>query len=385
MKYLGIESEELKRLGAIHTAVEIAQQPQLWKKIYEKLCIEQEAIQSFFGEIKDFSRIILTGAGTSAFIGLSLRGIFQRRSGVLTEAISTTDLVSHPNNYFRPEVPTLLISFARSGDSPESVASVTLADQLCNTCYHLIITCNPKGQLANHPSRHKKYVFNLPDEANDQSLAMTSSYSGMLLAGKLIAHIDDLEKTKRSVEAISAYAERAITHFSDAIKDIAQLDFKRAVFLGSGPFLGTATEAHLKLQELTDGKVICKNDSFLGFRHGPKTVIDKTTLVAYIFSNNHYSNKYEKDLIDSMKKGNPPLVQIGVSESLPADSHVDYAFAFTESNFSVDEEFLAIASIVPFQILGFFKSLHVGLKPDAPSESGAISRVVEGVQIYAMQ
>jgi tagatose-6-phosphate ketose/aldose isomerase len=383
MKYLGISTIELEKKGAIHTAREIAQQPALWLKIASQVELEMPNIKSFLKTIR-YNRIILTGAGTSAFIGLSLRGAFQKKLNVLTEAISTTDIVTHPHDYFQSDVPTLLISFARSGNSPESVAAVTLADEFCKQCYHLIITCNEDGLLAKHSTKHNKYVLTLPAEANDKSLAMTSSYTGMLLAGKLIANINDPEISRMSMKVISKYAEKSIALFADDIRHIAELDFKRAVFLGAGPFVGTATEAHLKLQELTDGKVICKNDSFLGFRHGPKAVIDETTLVVYLFSNNNYSIKYEQDLVVSMKKGKQPLAEIGISESLVKDVKLNYAFSFSENGFSVDEEFLAVCSIVPAQLLGFYKSLQLGLKPDAPSETGAITRVVEGVNIYSI-
>jgi len=384
MKYLGLEIEELNKLGAIHTAKEISQQPALWLKIFDQVVKEKEELQRFFDLTSDVKRIILTGAGTSAFIGLSLRGAFQRNRNVLAEAISTTDLVSHPKDYFQDDVPTLLISFARSGNSPESVAAVKLADEICRLCYHLVITCNADGLLATHKTENSKYVFKLPAEANDQSLAMTSSYSGMLLSGKLISNLENLEAKATSIQTIAKYAEKVINYYASDLRQIAALDFKRAVFLGAGPFYGTATESHLKLQELTDGMVICKNDSYLGFRHGPKAVIDGTTLVVYIFSNNDYSLQYEKDLVAAMKKGNHPLVEVGISESDIPGSKLDYHFVFAENGQKVDEEILAVCSVVPSQILAFYKSLQLGLKPDTPSATGAITRVVEGVQIYSI-
>jgi tagatose-6-phosphate ketose/aldose isomerase len=385
MKYLGFGSDELLQKGAIHTAREISQQPALWPKIYSQVVEQKSSLIAFFDLANSAGRIILTGAGTSAFIGLSLRGAYQRSRKILTEAISTTDLVSHPKDYLHPDVPTLLISFARSGNSPESVAAVSIADSICKNCFHLIITCNENGQLAKHHTKNGKFVFTLPEEANDQSLAMTSSYSGMLLAGKLMANLNKLEELAEGVNAIATYADKVIRYYAEDIKQLAELNFTRAVFLGSGPFFGTATESHLKLQELTDGKVICKNDSFLGLRHGPKAVVDSSTLMFYIFSNNAYSIKYEKDLLHAMNKGNRPLVEVGISESAMPDIKLDYHFLFSENGSYVDEELLAICSVVPAQILGFYKSLQLGLKPDTPSTTGAISRVVEGVQIYSIE
>lgn len=388
MKYLGINLPVLIAKGALHTAREISQQPELWLKIWEGVSQNQSRLELFLNKaISNTKQIILTGAGTSAFIGLSLSGAFQRKTRTITEAISTTDLVSHPKNFLHPDIPLLMISFARSGNSPESVAAVALADTICNTCYHLIITCNPEGGLAKYANTESenKFVFTLPSEANDQSLAMTSSYTGMLLAGILIAQIEELENKKAMVDIIAQYGRKVINYYFEDLRTIAEKNFKRVVFLGSGPLHGTATESHLKLQELTDGKIICKDDSFLGFRHGPKAVIDDTTLLVYIFSNDNYVQKYEKDLVTSVKKGHPPLLEIGIMESLIPDVDLDYSFRFSENGTKVSEEFLTICSVLPAQILAFFKSLQLGIKPDTPSATGAISRVVEGVKIYNLK
>lgn len=382
MKFLGLDQSTLIKSGAIHTATEISQQPLLWDRIYQSVLLQQPELKEFLEvAMRKSQRIILTGAGTSAFIGLSLRGIFQRTTGLITEAISTTDLVSHPQDYLIQDCPTVMISFARSGNSPESEAAVALADNLCKTCYHLIIICNPNGKLAHYQAKNK-FVFSLPIEANDQSLAMTSSYSGMLLTGLLIAQLTQLQALHDTVQTLIKYGEKAITYYAEELKQIAARDFSRAVFLGSGPLFGTAMESHLKLQELTDGKIICKKDSFLGFRHGPKAVVNNGTLVVYLFSNDNYTLKYERDLVQSMRKGTRPLLEIGIMESQLGDLNLDHKFYFAENGSAIQEEFLTVCSVIPTQILGFYKSLHLGLRPDSPSDSGAITRVVEGVHIY---
>lgn len=383
MKYLGLEEDKLKTVGALDTAREIVQQPELWKKVWDNVKNEQSDIKEFFNLCTiDAKRIILTGAGTSAFIGVSLRGIFQRETGIVTEVIPTTDLVSHPGDYIQQNTPTLIISFARSGNSPESLAAVEIADNICDRCYHMIITCNGEGNLASFVPKLKKYVFLLPKEANDKSLAMTSSYSSMLLAGLIIAQIRHFESTEPMLDAIVKGGEKIINYYLQDLIEIAKMDFNRAVFLGSGPNQGVAEESHLKLQELTDGKIICKHDSFLGFRHGPKAVIDNKTLVVYLFSNDPYALKYEIDLVRSMGKGHRPMLEVGIMESPIPDLKLDRVFSFSDAQGVLDEEFLSVCGVIPAQILGFFKSRELGLSPDSPSATGAITRVVEGVQIY---
>jgi tagatose-6-phosphate ketose/aldose isomerase len=379
----GYSDDELRSMGAYDTATEIYRQPQVWKMIYQSIAVSALQIRSFLAQITRHEKfqVVLTGAGSSSFIGLSIQGAFSRSFGRYVASVPTTHLVTHPLDYLSPEMPVLLISFARSGNSPESIAAARIADQLCSRVYHLIITCDVNGRLANLKTNSAKYVFVLPAQANDQSLAMTVSYSGMLLAGLLIARLAEIDNLKGQIEILASYGIKLLNRYAD-FREIASLDFKRAVFLGSGPLLGTATESQLKLQELTDGHIICKSDSFLGFRHGPKAVTDEQTLVFYLFSNQPYVMQYEKDLVESMKKGKKALYQAGLMESRNLKVKLDKEILLSGNGEKLDEDFLPVCSIIPAQMLGFFKCLQLGLQPDSPSASGAISRVVQGVEIY---
>jgi tagatose-6-phosphate ketose/aldose isomerase len=376
-------TEHLLMKSGVYTKREIWGQPDLWQKVYEQTITEKEELSVFLEHAtsnKDLN-IVLTGAGSSAFIGLSLIGTYKRHLKRYTTSIATTDLVTHPTDFLGSNSPVLLISFARSGNSPESVAAVRQADRVCSKVYHLIITCDASGDLANYKTGSQSYVFILPGEANDKSLAMTGSYSGMLLAGLLIARINELDTLEKQVFTVKHYATELLRQ-SEKFKRLAGINFDRAVFLGSGPLFGTATESHLKLQELTDGKVICKKDSFLGFRHGPKVVIDQKTLVFLLFSNQTHVLPYEKDLLLELNSGTKPLYMAGLIESGSLDGRLDELFVLSDSDIQIDEDFLPVCFILPAQMLGFYKSLQLGLDPDMPSKSGTISRIVKGVVIY---
>lgn len=382
--YLSISNFNPSEFGAKHTEKEIAGQPDLWIETFNLFKSRHKEIKSFLDKTLSSKEIniILTGAGTSAFIGDVLEGVFQKRLKINTKAIATTDLVTHPEFYIRKDVPTLLISFARSGNSPESVQAVELANEISENIHHLVFTCNPNGDLVESVSKQNHLVIFMPPEANDQSLAMTGSFSTMLLSGLLIPRIDQLDTTEEQIKRISNYGRRILKDYLPEIQRISAEKFKRAVFLGSGIFNGIARESHLKLQELTDGKVICKHDTFLGFRHGPKAVVDEETLMVYIFSNDSYVNQYEIDLVKAMGKGRRALCSIGIMEQKVADLEFDLSVILSEDKEKVDEDLLTVPSIIPSQLLGFFKSINYGLKPDSPSDGGMITRVVQGVKIY---
>ncbi len=161
MEYLKCKTKHLESVGGFYTAKEISRQPELWMQTYYMLLNEKEKLKDFINYMlrKDYPNIILTGAGTSAFIGEALEGPFQKKWGVTTRAIATTDLITHPENYFIPSGTTLLISFARSGDSPESLAVVELANKYCNDIYMLSITCNKDGEPARRKGADNSFFF----------------------------------------------------------------------------------------------------------------------------------------------------------------------------------------------------------------------------------
>lgn len=368
---------------AQHTGSEIMHQPALWMKIWENVVSQKDVIQDFVGSATSESdSIVLTGAGTSAYIGITVQRVFRKKYNLCSEPISTTHIVSHPKDFLISSRNVLMVSFARSGNSPESCAAADLVGQASSSAKHLIITCNKEGQLSKKYSNDPNaFVFVLPEEANDKSLAMTSSYTGMMLAAILIARIDEIESLEPSIIKLMAYGQRALDE-SQYICKIAQKDFNRAVFLGAGPLYGVAKEAQLKMQELTDGLVIGKHDSYLGLRHGPKAVIDDKTLVVHHMSNNAHSIKYDIDLIASMRKDSRPMGQLIIGEDIMCQEYVDWSINFDSNGNPIDEDLLSVASIVPSQLLSTLKSIQLGLTPDNPSRNGAISRVVKGVSIY---
>lgn len=380
------QANEAQRNGGSFTASEIERQPSTWQKVWEKIQQETEGLKNFLDPIRNISdlHIVLTGAGSSAFIGDTIASIWLQHFSCPVQAIPTTDLVTHFNKCIPVHKPLLLISFARSGNSPESTAVVQKANALCGEVYHLIITCNPNGELARMDKQDNTQVFLLPSEAEDKSLAMTNSFTSMALSGSLIprlitGHTDTLP---HQIELLCSYGRLLIEEHTSALYKAAQSNFNRIVFLGSGANWGTAEESHLKVQELTNGNVIGKFDSFLGFRHGPKAIINDETLLVYLLSNSKDVLPYEKDLIEQVAQhDNIDLTTLAIAESNCPDSDIDICLDLEQPN-ELEATFWAILCTLPAQIIGFHKSLLLGYNPDNPSPNGTISRVVEGVTIY---
>ena len=364
---------------------EIHQQPAMWRKELQAMLAAKAEISAFMHKyLTHDTDVVLTGAGTSAFIGDALcpimRGMWRN-----VRSVPTTDLVTHAEYLLDAERPLLLISFARSGNSPESVAAVNLANKVCKNVAHVYITCNKDGMLARQAQgKGNILLLQLPEETDDKSLAMTSSFSTMLLTCMMLGRIDVLEQDAEMIEKAAKNAEAVIANYEDPLKEIASRKFERGVFLGSGALKGIAEECHLKLQELTDGAVVCKFDSFLGFRHGPKAVVNDKSLVVYLMTDQESVQRYERDLIKQVDANNKPVAQvIVIAGKIPELPSVKSDLIVQMPYGKETNEFYGIAPfVVVGQLLGFYASKAHGLNPDAPSVSGNIHRVVEGVTIY---
>ncbi|MBC8630382.1 SIS domain-containing protein [[Eubacterium] tenue] len=387
-KLLGMELKRLEDCSGINTAKEIVQQPNTWREAVNNLYNNKNNIKIFLEEFlsKDNYRIILTGAGTSAFAGETCEPYLTKILNKKVEAIATTDLVASPKNYFIKDIPTLLISFARSGNSPESVHAVNLANELVEELYQVVITCNENGKLAlNTREDEKSLLLLMPPQTNDLGFAMTSSFTTMVLSCIGIFNIDNINYFTKDVESLSASVERFIENNIDKISNLTDEDFERIIYLGSGTSKGIARESALKVLELTAGIVNASYDTPLGFRHGPKSVINDKSITTIYISNDKYTRLYDIDLAKEIlahRKGDK-VVLVGCDIENSLKENVDYAFDLEKIDYTVgNEALLPLQQIVFGQILSFLKSENLGITPDNPCPTGEVNRVVQGVVIY---
>lgn len=359
------------------TIVEIGQQPGAWREVAGRLGEDTGAFLRDILERPDL-RVILTGAGSSAFVGDIAAPALRRHLNRRVEPIATTDIVASPLDHLERDTPTLLVSFGRSGNSPESLATTALADELVTDVWHLIYTCDPEGELGRaHRARENSRVVCMPERTNDTGFAMTSSLTSMLLSCLLM-----LGPTRPgNAHALARAAEHVVGLQSD-IRALAQTKKQRFVYLGSGPLAGLAQESALKLLELTAGEVVTYFDSPLGFRHGPKSVLDGDTLVVVYVSTDPHTRRYDLDIIAEIR------AQLGrdavtVISAEPIPEALGPSVVLPDLG-GLDDAQVALPYLVFAQYLALFSALAYAKTPDNPFPSGEVSRVVKGVTIYPM-
>lgn len=382
IEVLGLSAAQLRSAGAQWTAREIAQQPQLWPQIARQVGTDG-GLRGYLAPLlgNPALRIVLTGAGTSAYIGKCLAPALSK-AGRQAEAIPTTDIVASPQGTLAPKAPTLMVHFARSGDSPESVAALELAERQIEQCHHLVVTCNAEGELSRRARglRHA-YSIVLPAECNDQSFAMTSSFTGMLLAAALALGVVPADAGR--IDAIAALGGEILTAHVALAARLVAAQFDRVVFVGSNELKGLALESALKMLELTDGRVVSIGESPLGFRHGPKTIVNGSTLVVAFLSNDAYTRQYDLDLLRELRSDAVAGRVVALNARADGrDSPDTVSVSASAGAASLTDVELCLPYVAFAQTLALLRSISLGLSPDVPNAAGTVNRVVQGVSIH---
>jgi tagatose-6-phosphate ketose/aldose isomerase len=351
------ESEQRER-GYYHTLREILQQPATW---LETAALVSRSGVSLAGGA---GPILLTGSGSSHYIGESLEPLLAKSLARPVRAVPAGALLTHGGSYLFDGRPGTLVSFGRSGVCPECCGVVDWFLERAPDWRQVLVTCNREGALATrYPDRKNLSLVLLPDRTNDRSLVMTSSFTNLWLAGRILGG---------TVPDVDSLARRAESIFETDIPSIAEagaMAFENAVYLGSGARAGAAREAALKMLEMTDGRVPTFAESFLGLRHGPMCALRETSLLVGFLSAEEPHRSYERDLLQELadKDVRPRMLLVGRGGDVDFDLRDDDA---------------ALLGVVVGQLLAIFRSLSLGLRPDAPSASGVISRVVRPFEIH---
>ncbi|ENN6804085.1 SIS domain-containing protein [Enterobacter ludwigii] len=368
------------------TEEEIRQQPASWIRSLNNIDNMRASIDNFLTPLlrKRELRIVLTGAGTSAFIGDIISPWLASHTGKNITAVPTTDLVTNPMDYLSAAHPLLLVSFARSGNSPESVAAVELANQCVPECYHLSITCNEAGSLYQTAvNSDNAYALLMPAETHDRGFAMTSSITTMMASCLAVFAPETINS--HTFRDVAERCQTILTSLGDFSQSVFGNDpWKRIVYLGSGGLQGAARESALKVLELTAGKLAAFYDSPTGFRHGPKSLVDRETLVVVFVSSHPYTRLYDLDLLAELRRDRQAMRVVAIAAETDPVVEAGPHILLPPARTFIDME-QAFCFLMYAQVFALSQSLRVGNTPDTPSASGTVNRVVQGVVIHPWQ
>jgi len=380
------DSSHWQRLGGAHTAAEIAQQPALWDALATLLASAHADVDGFVGDwLRDGrNKVILTGAGSSGFIAEMVADTINAQWPADVRAVHTTSLLTHPSLYLSHDRPTLLVSFARSGSSPESVAVVDLVRERVPQSRFLDITCNAEGELARRGrDRAGTFTLLMPPSSCDRAFAMTSSLTCMMLAALAVFDAAPWAQREARLRTLAALGQQALHTWEASVETLAQAPYSRVIYLGSGPLEALARECALKLLELTAGRVPALANTPLGFRHGPKSLLDPQTLVVVLRSVEPVARCYEQDLLDELRGDGIAGRVLSVGPQDGEASADDWMLGVpTPRETALPDAWLAPLWLTVAQRYALHRSATLGFTPDNPFPDGTVNRVVQGVTIH---
>jgi tagatose-6-phosphate ketose/aldose isomerase len=381
---LALPLRQKQALGLADTPQEIQQQPETWRGTLRQLEAAHDSIAAALREAGLFpggpAEAILAGAGSSAYIGESLSTVLEQGWGLAVRSLPSTDLLTGLGDFIRPGKRYAMLSFSRSGESSEGIALLQLARHLFpERIRHIVITCNESGTMAQVPD---VYPIVLADAVNDRGLAMTSSFTNMVVAGQYLAHMDRPEVYRPLLNSLAEMAERLMPRAADAAAKLAKRGFRRVCFLGSGALQAAARESALKVLELNAGRIATMSESFLGLRHGPMSFLDRETLLCGLLSGEEPRFLYERDLLREIQTKSLAGELLLVAPRHRAEL---YEWSGQVLELGAPQDFPDAcrppADVIVGQLLALFFSIENGIPSDSPS-SGAISRVVSHVRTY---
>ncbi|MGA1985001.1 MAG: tagatose-6-phosphate ketose isomerase [Candidatus Sulfotelmatobacter sp.] len=393
---LDLPEQERTERGLEHTPREIWQQPDTWSQTYLRC-------QNHRAELNDMLRragigrgstssptVYLVGAGTSDYTGRALAPLLRERWGCDVWPLPSTTLLTEFEEFHRPGREYLWISFSRSGESPEGVALLEQALDRHREIRHLVITCNQQGPMAQLCARapDRAVALVLDDAVNDRGLAMTSSFSNMVLAGQCVGHLEEFEEFGDVVAQMGETGRQFLPAAAEAAAAITLLGCTRACFVGAGALRAVADESALKVVELSAGKVTSLAETPLGLRHGPMSSLDSQTLFVAFLSSESRRRGYELDLLREIDRKHLGRVRAVVTArgddemSSLADFSLSLNCAADVPNNCADL-YRPVLDVMLGQLIGLFASMRCGLKPDQPSPGGTITRVVAPIKLYS--
>ncbi len=381
--------EEKKARGLLYTPAEIAQQPKTWQmtlSIFEQHRAKIAAFLDAVGvrnSLESRPAVMLIGAGTSDYVAHALEFLLRQKWGCEVSSVASTDLLPNMEEYIVPGRKYLWISFSRSGDSPEGVAVLEQAIERYPSISHLLVTCHAKARMAALcEGVDRACVVVLDDAVNDRSLAMTSSFTNMIIMGHCLANAWSIAEYKPLLEQLVRAGSDLLLQAAPLAEGLAARRFARICFVGGGSLASVAKESALKTLEMTAGQVKTMSETVLGLRHGPMAALDKETLFICFVSGDKRRAQYARDLLREIGEKQVVAKRIAVGPAFAEKDFTADCDLYLPLNIDVDDSYRPVLDVIFGQLLGLYCSVEHQLKPDSPSEGGVINRVVQKFCIY---
>lgn len=388
MRILGIEEKQLEKLEAYNTVVEMARQPELWLEGLKIIGEYKNKIEAFLEKLHTVEKlkIFLVGAGSSAKAASIVQNYIKRITKKEVEAIPSTALITHPDNYILDDSPVLLVSFGGSGNTTEGLEAVKLIKERSKEVYQILIICSPKGEIIRRYGSDENTLYvPVPERTKGKSLAATGEFTLLIQYALMIFDIKRYNYYADMFNNIYEDAKEFLEEKIYKVHAVSNKEYETIVPLGSSILSALASEMCLKIGELSTGIQSTETHSILEFRHGPKLIMNSKSLISFFFSNDSHAIKYEIDMLKECFKNKINSTIIGISMNFirEIDENCDYYFYFNKNNFRyLDDSHIVFQYSLYLQSFAILNAIKLKSLPDKIDNSGLVNKVAEGVIIY---
>jgi glucosamine--fructose-6-phosphate aminotransferase (isomerizing) len=327
------------------TQQEIFSQPEAWTAAL-KVMYETRQNMLDLEPIRRYRQIFFTGCGSTYYLSLAAASLTQELTGLPARAFPSSELWLYPRSSY-VDGKSLLVAISRSGETTETLRACEsfLADKHGDL---LTLTCYNDTPLAK--MGHLSLVF---PSGKEQSVAQTRAFSTLYLATVALASLwagrtDLFDMLARLPAAGQKVLEQAIPLTAELGPDTT---IDRFYWLGSGPRYGLACELSLKMKEMSLSH--SEPFHFLEFRHGPKSMVTKSSLVVGLLSSVNGSREAEV-LTDVKNLGGRVLDMAEAGSTVRFES-------------GLDEAIRNILYLPVGQLIALKRSISKGLNPDRPT------------------
>jgi glucosamine--fructose-6-phosphate aminotransferase (isomerizing) len=343
----------LRKTGAVAdtagrlTAAEIAEQPQVWRRLISD---DADDIAAAASRIADRAPrfVLLAGRGTSNHAALYAKYLIEITHALPAGVVSPSTTTVYGA---RPDLRDVLyIAVSQSGGSPDLVQSMEVARQ--QGALALAVTNNPGSALASAAEIHVDVLA-----GQERSVAATKSYTAELLALYLL-----LERARggdgRHAAALPELGQEMLA-FDDLVRAVAERYrfAQRLITTGRGYSYATACEAALKLMETC----YLSAQAFSGaeIMHGPLAAVDPLVPVLAVVPDGA-GGRAMMPVLSRLAERNADVFGIGTAEAL------ELLTGGITLPGGVPEELSPLLEILPLQQLALHLAIGRGADPDQP-------------------
>lgn len=338
-----------------HTLHEIMSQADAWADALSQFQNRREALAASWRSLQP-REVIFTGCGSTHYLSQTAAWLLQALTGVPARGVPASELVFFGEQMAPHPQQTLLVAVSRSGTTSETQVAMQRFRELGGAAIWGI-TCYPESPVGAASDLMLPAVA-----AQEKSIAQTRSFSSMLLLAQAMAATVAGQESS-VLWALPDHARALLDATAPLTEALGSHGGLRQIFfLGSGPQVGVANEAMLKMKEMS----ISHSEAyhFMEFRHGPKSMVDAQSLVVALLGEAAF--EHERAVLDEVAALGATTLALAPAYRAIDATHVVRLPA------ELPWWAYPVLYLPTLQLLAYHRAVSRGLDPDSPRHLDAV-------------